>query len=147
MVIKGAFFVTFRTLIENVSFKFYFKSVNGAIVLEAQLMNTTEISEYEHVSSQRLLRLSCNVVQQGVNSTQARVNIRSASGVTACRTTEAGSQGGETAQRDRWWTPKGSVHLVMMLGIGCIRQGPQSELSVPESAFQIPHLLPTDSTR
>lgn len=102
MVIKGAFFVP---LIENVSFMFHFKSANGAIVLapsalEAQLINTTEISASERVFSQRLLRMSCNVVRNGVNSTQVRVNIRSVSDVTACRATEAGSRGGETAQRD-----------------------------------------------
>lgn len=49
MVIKGAFFAT---SIENVSFLFHFQSANGAIVLatsalEAQLINTTEISASE----------------------------------------------------------------------------------------------------
>lgn len=44
--------------------------------------------------------MSCNVVQHGVNSTQARVNVRSANDVIACRATEARGQGGETAQSD-----------------------------------------------
>lgn len=83
---------------------FYFKSANGAIALatsalEAQLINTTEISASERVFSQKLLRWGCNVVRQGVNSTQVRVNIRSVRDVTACRATEAGSRGGETSTK------------------------------------------------
>lgn len=60
MAIKGAFFVTFLTLIENVSLIFYFKAVNAIVLaasrLEAQVIKTTEISEYEHVFSHRHLR-------------------------------------------------------------------------------------------
>lgn len=114
MVIKGAFFAA---LIENVSFLFHFQSADGAIGLatsapEAQLTNTTQISAPERVFSQRLLGMSCNVVRHGVNSTQARVSVRSASGATACGATEAGGRG---------WrhSTKGLkvVHPVMMLGI------------------------------
>lgn len=99
MAIKGAFFVTFLTLIENVSLIFYFKAVNAIVLaasrLEAQVIKTTEISEYEHVFSHRHLR---NELQCCANSTQARVNVRSANDVITCRATEARSQGGETAQ-------------------------------------------------
>lgn len=115
--------------------------------LEAQGITTTEISEYENVFRQRHLRneLQCCTTRCEFNPDRGEHWV--------CQWCDSmqGNRSGKPGWRD---STKRLMVDAERLSASCDDvgdlmhpAGPQSGPSVPESVFQIPHLLPTDSAR
>lgn len=122
MVNKRCFLCVFLLLTKNVIFMFYFKGVNVTIILaasrlEAQMIKTTDITEYKDVFSQRHSRneLQCCATQCESNPDKGEQWV--------CKWCD--SMQGNRSRKPRWKRHKGtdgrqqkaSVYLVMMLGI------------------------------